>query len=187
MAFVKTLQRRIMLNRLSLPSSCACACAPHRAPPFNTVGHRWISGNVEDENKCHENGDDESAREEDRNNEKEHEEKSVWPKGFTYTNSYCYPHARTLHAQIKETAQTFDALKSVEPRFLTDKEHPAYNNGNGVGLFATEDLPAGTLLGAYTGLISSPFLDEDLDGTFVYELSCDVWIDAKEYGNEFRI
>jgi len=80
-------------------------------------------------------------------------------------------------------------LSAPTPRVIMKKlkqvdRHP--RNGQ-LALFAAEDLPKGTELGWYTGVLKPRAKHRAEPSKYIYNLEgCELDIDAREYGNEFR-
>ena len=82
---------------------------------------------------------------------------NVWPNDFIYTNNLLQ--TCSIKKQLKENVVVPDEISFTEPRFLLNKNHPAYDEGRGIGLFAVKNIDAGTLVGSYSGEIKKLYLE----------------------------
>ncbi len=71
----------------------------------------------------------------------------------------------------------------VEVQRIRDSTHPAYP---GFGIFATQDIAAGTEIGQYTGLKRPKSRTNDSESLYIAALTPETDVDAERTGNEIR-
>jgi hypothetical protein len=106
----------------------------------------------------------------------------LWPKEICY-EEVC----------LKKTGKNFQAVSELinypVPDNLRieilDPKHPAYRDKNSRGVFCSKPIREGEILGEYTGLLRSE-KETSYTSQYVMTHAQDLFIDAKNYGNETR-
>lgn len=109
----------------------------------------------------------------------------AWPRDVVYIGSAITREELSRDDIALFAREEVPLLRSSLQLERVPLDHPAYDGGAGMGLFATRDIPVNTTLGEYAGVMMS-FNDTGPCTYCGFHDETNMNIDAQWYGNEFR-